>query len=104
MSGDTGVFKALAHPARRQILEDLRPGEPTAGEITSRFTISGPSTSRHLRVLNPAGLVTERQGADRITHSLVEQRLALRLGGFMSSICPEQVVVHQRRKKTAPGR
>ena len=101
MSEDTGVFKALADPTRRQILEDLRPGELTAGEIASRFTISGPSISRHLGVLKSAGLVTERREANRIYYSLVQQRLALCLGGFLSSVCPEQVVVRQRRKKAA---
>ena len=35
MSDDTGVFRALADPTRRQILEDLRPGELTAGEIAA---------------------------------------------------------------------
>ena len=49
MEDDASVFKALADPTRRQILEDLRPGELTAGEITGRFKISGPSISRHLK-------------------------------------------------------
>jgi DNA-binding transcriptional ArsR family regulator len=101
MSDDTGVFRALADPTRRQILEDLRPGELTAGEIAARFTISAPSISRHLGVLKSAGLVTERRQANRIYYSLVEQRLALCLGGFLSSVCPEQVIVRQRRKKAA---
>jgi DNA-binding transcriptional ArsR family regulator len=101
MNDDTGVFRALADPTRRQILEDLRPGELTAGEIAARFTISAPSISRHLGVLKSAGLVTERRQANRIYYSLVEQRLALCLGGFLSSVCPEQVIVRQRRKKAA---
>jgi len=101
MSDDTGVFRALADPTRRQILEDLRPGELTAGEIAARFTISAPSISRHLGVLKSAGLVTERRQANRIYYSLVEQRLALCLGGFLSSVCPEQVIVRQRRKRAA---
>ncbi len=104
MSDDTGVFRALADPTRRQILEDLRPGELTAGEIAARFTISAPSISRHLGVLKSAGLVTERREANRIYYALVEQRLALCLGGFLSSVCPEQVIVRQRRKKAAPSR
>jgi DNA-binding transcriptional ArsR family regulator len=104
MSDDTGVFRALADPTRRQILEDLRPGELTAGDIAARFTISAPSISRHLGVLKSAGLVTERREANRIYYSLVEQRLALCLGGFLSTVCPEQVIVRQRRKKAAPSR
>ena len=94
---EAGVFRALADSTRRQILEDLRPGELTAGEIASRFPISGPSISRHLGVLKAAGLVRERREANRIFYSLVEDRLALCVGRFMSVICPEQVVVRRRR-------
>lgn len=99
MSDDAGVFKALADPTRRQILEDLRAGELTAGEITGRFKISAPSISRHLSLLKSAGLVTERREANRIYYSLVEERLALCLGGFLSTVCPEQIVLRHRRTK-----
>src|ERR671929_2244822 len=92
-----GVFRALADPTRRQILQDLRDGELAAGEIASRFTISGPSISRHLSILKGAGLVTERRDANRIYYSLVEDRLALCLGDFLSVVCPEQIVPRKRR-------
>lgn len=94
-----GVFKALADPTRRQILQDLRSGELSAGDIASRFTISGPSISRHLAVLKAAGLVRERRDANRIFYSLVEERLALCVGGFLSAVCPEQVVLRRKRQK-----
>ena len=94
-----GVFRALADPTRRQILQDLRGGELAAGEIASRFSISGPSISRHLGVLKGAGLVTERRDANRILYSLVEDRLATCVGGFLSAVCPEQVVMRTRRGK-----
>src|SRR6266850_53222 len=92
-----GVFKALADPTRRQILQDLQSEELTAGEIAARFPISGPSISRHLSVLKAAGLVTERRDANRIYYALVEDRLALCVGSFLSSVCPEQVVLRRRR-------
>lgn len=95
-----GVFRALADPTRRQILQDLRAGEMTAGEIGARFPISGPSISRHLGVLKAAGLVRERREANRIHYSLVEDRLALCVGGFLSSVCPEQIVLRHRRGTT----
>jgi len=94
-----GVFRALADPTRRQILQDLRGGELAAGEIASRFTISGPSISRHLSVLKGAGLVSERRDANRILYSLVEDRLATCVGGFLSAVCPEQVVLRARRAR-----
>ena len=94
-----GVFKALADPTRRQILQDLRAGELAAGDIAAAFTISGPSISRHLSILKSAGLVTERRDANRILYSLVEDRLANCVGDFLSAVCPDQVVLRRRRRQ-----
>ncbi|MGH3466628.1 MAG: ArsR/SmtB family transcription factor [Thermocrispum sp.] len=54
------VFEALGHASRRHILQVLaaRNGEMTAGELAARFTHSWPTTTRHLRVLLRAGLVS----------------------------------------------
>ncbi|GHF09899.1 metalloregulator ArsR/SmtB family transcription factor [Pseudolysinimonas yzui] len=92
------VFTALAHPTRRQILQDLKNGELAAGEIASRFATSGPTISRHLSVLRSAGLVAERRDANRILYSLVEDRLALSVGDFLSTVCPEQIVLREVRR------
>jgi DNA-binding transcriptional ArsR family regulator len=91
------VFRALADPTRRQILQDLRAGELSAGDIAARFPIKGPSVSRHLSILKAAGLVHERRDANRIMYSLAEDRLAVCVGGFLSAVCPEQVVLRRRR-------
>ena len=104
MLDDTGVFKALADPTRRQILADLRGGELSAGEVAARFPISGPSISRHLSVLRAAGLVTERRDANRILYSLVPDRLAVCVGSFLSAVCPEQVVLRHRRDRASARR
>ena len=57
------LFKALNDPTRREILEVLREGELTAGEIADRFNITKPSISHHLDLLKQAGLVeAEKQG------------------------------------------
>lgn len=63
------VFSALAHPARRQILLTihLRGGTASAGDIAGRFAHAWPTTTRHLRVLEEAGLLTsEKQGRSRL--------------------------------------
>ena len=73
----------------------------SAGQIAARFPISGPSISRHLSILRAAGLVTERRDANRILYSLVPDRLAVCVGGFLSAVCPEQVVLRQRRNRAA---
>lgn len=95
----TTVFEALAHPTRRQILQDLKDGELAAGEIAARFQATGPTISRHLRVLRSAGLISERRVANRILYSLVSGRLALTVGDFLSTVCPEQIVVREVRKR-----
>jgi DNA-binding transcriptional ArsR family regulator len=53
------LFTALAHPARRHVLQVLhaRGGSLTAGELARRFSHSWPTTTRHLRVLEDAGLI-----------------------------------------------
>src|SRR5215470_4495352 len=62
---DPDVFRALADDTRRGILELLRSGPKTSGEIADRFHSSWPTISRHLAVLRAAGLVvTERQGQE----------------------------------------
>lgn len=100
-TAEASVFKALADATRRQILEDLKAGELSAGEIASRFSISAPSISRHLGVLRNAGLVEERKDGNRVFYRLVEERLALCVGRFLSVVCPEQVVLRHKRSRTA---
>jgi ArsR family transcriptional regulator, repressor of sdpIR and other operons len=57
------VFKALADPTRRRILELLAEGDLTAGEIAERFPVAFASVSHHLGVLKEAKLVvSEREG------------------------------------------
>jgi DNA-binding transcriptional ArsR family regulator len=54
------TFAALADPTRRAILVRLASGEATAGELAAPFPISAPAISRHLRVLEEAGLIARR--------------------------------------------
>lgn len=71
------VFAALAHGSRRHILLVLRfrGGAMTAGEIADRFHCSWPTTSRHLRTLEQAGLVAvETRGRERV-YRLASERL-----------------------------
>lgn len=61
------AFAALADPTRRAILRQLRSGQASVGTIASRFEISQPAISRHLRVLEEAGLIeTDRDGQQRL--------------------------------------
>lgn len=65
------MFRALAHPLRREIVERLSSGEATVGEVTRDFGVSKPTVSRHLKMLEEAGVVS--RVIDGRTH-----RLALR--------------------------
>ena len=60
------VFSALADPTRRAILERLSKGEATVKELTRPFSISQPAISRHLKVLEDAGMIVRRvEGSSR---------------------------------------
>jgi len=52
------VFSALAHPLRREIVARLSRGPATVGEVTHDFAVSKPTVSRHLRMLEEAGVVS----------------------------------------------
>jgi DNA-binding transcriptional ArsR family regulator len=71
------VVSAIAHPARRQILLTVHlRGAMTAGDIAKRFAHAWPTTTRHLRVLEEAGLLTHtKQGRNHVyavDHKLLE--------------------------------
>jgi DNA-binding transcriptional ArsR family regulator len=73
------VFTALAHPARRRILHTLNfeGGSMTAGDIAAMFSHAWPTTTRHLQVLESAGIIThEQQGRSRV-YRLDKKRLEL---------------------------
>ena len=93
------VFRALADPTRRQILQELKGGELAAGAIAAIFKISGPSISRHLAILKEAELVQERREGNRIIYRLLGETLALHLGDFLSAVCPTQIVQRTQIKR-----
>lgn len=64
------VFKALADPTRRRILEYLREGDLNAGEIAERFDMTKPSISHHLSLLKQARLVQDVRRGQNIVYSL----------------------------------
>jgi DNA-binding transcriptional ArsR family regulator len=59
------TFSALADPTRRAILARLTAGDATVKELAAPFTISGPAVSKHLQVLERAGLITRGREAQR---------------------------------------
>jgi DNA-binding transcriptional ArsR family regulator len=73
------IFTALAHPARRRVLLTIHfnGGSMTAGEIAAVFAHAWQTTTRHLQVLEAAGLLShEKQGRMRV-YTIVRKRLEL---------------------------
>ena len=64
------TFKALADPARREILTMLKQGKLPAGEIAARFDMTAATVSYHLSVLKKAGLVYEQREKTYIYYGL----------------------------------
>jgi ArsR family transcriptional regulator len=83
------AFKALADPTRRTILQMLRSGEMTAGELSQRFDMSKPSVSHHFSVLKQADLITSRKDGQQIYYALnttvVEDLLGIVWGLFSAN-------------------
>ena len=70
MPTSNAVFRALADQTRRDILQALRSGPRTSGEIANRFESSWPTISRHLAILRDAGLVSTRRRGSEIHYEL----------------------------------
>jgi len=65
----SSVFSALADPTRRAILARLTAGDATVGELAAPFSMSQPAVSRHLKVLEQAGLISRtRRATARLSH------------------------------------
>ena len=82
------IFEALASTARRKILAYLSEVDLTAGEIAQRFSMSKPAISKHLQVLENAGLVRSEKRGQFVHYSLVQENLANTLNGFVQQVCP----------------
>ena len=77
------VFEALAHPTRRAILEMLKGGSKTAGELADAFAVSKPTMSGHFSKLKEAGLIQADQQGTTILYSINMSVLEEVLLGFM---------------------
>jgi ArsR family transcriptional regulator, arsenate/arsenite/antimonite-responsive transcriptional repressor len=82
------VFQALSSGVRRKILAYLSHTSMNAGEIAERFDISKPSLSKHLTILENAGLVKGDKKGQFIHYSLVRDNVVNTLNGFIQEVCP----------------
>lgn len=82
------VFEALASTPRRKILAYLSETELSAGEIAERFDMTKPSLSKHLKILESAGLVASEKRGQFVFYRIERDNLAATLSGFMQAVCP----------------
>jgi ArsR family transcriptional regulator, arsenate/arsenite/antimonite-responsive transcriptional repressor len=82
------VFEALSSGVRRKILAYLSATSLTAGEIAGRFNISKPSVSKHLSILEAAGLIQGEKKGQFIHYRLVRENLVNTLNGYVQDVCP----------------
>ena len=98
------VFQALSSDVRRQILSYLSNSDLTAGEIAERFEISKPAVSKHLSVLENAGLVTMSKEGQFVSYSLVESNLINSVYDFLSDFCPTANGLKKESSKKAKAK
>lgn len=80
------IFDALSHPIRREVLEVLKRGGMTAGEIADQFPVSKPTMSGHFSKLKAAGLIRGENRSGSITYTLNLSTLEEALLGFMGRV------------------
>ncbi len=98
------VFQALSSGARRKILAYLSEADLTAGEIAERFDMSKPSISKHLSVLENAGLIKGEKSGQFITYSMARDNLVNTLNGFVQDVCPVARPIKKESRKKGKSR
>ena len=91
------VFEAVAQPKRREILRLLAGRELSAGEIASRFAVTQPAMSQHLKVLKDVGLLNERREGTKRLLSVRAEGLE-DLHTFLAEVLPSRL---ERLKQAA---
>jgi DNA-binding transcriptional ArsR family regulator len=82
------VFEALASRPRREILAYLSHAQLSTSELAERFAMSAPAISRHLSVLENAGLITSERQGQFVLYRLNGDNLVNTLTRFAFEICP----------------
>lgn len=88
MSNDK-MFEALSSTVRRRILAYLSKTDLTSSEIASRFDMSKPSISKHLSILENAGLVKSEKKGQYVHYSLEQENLVANMYDFLANTCPQ---------------
>jgi DNA-binding transcriptional ArsR family regulator len=98
------VFEALASLPRRKILAYLSASELTAGEIAARFVMTKPAVSKHLSILENAGLIAGEKRGQFIHYALVRDNLLGTLNDFLQEVCPVAGPIKRERRGSGKAR
>ena len=106
MSSAERVFEALSSTARRRILAYLSESPLSAGDIAKRFDMSQPAVSKHLSILEAAGLIWRKREGQFIHYGMERETLAGTLAGFLQEVCPPSRALKResRDKARAAGK
>ena len=98
MSSADKVFEALASLTRRRILAYVAESPLSAGEIAQRFEMSQPAVSKHLSILEGAGLVWRKRDGMHVFYGMEQETLAGTLAKFMQAVClPSHAIKKEAR-------
>jgi ArsR family transcriptional regulator, arsenate/arsenite/antimonite-responsive transcriptional repressor len=95
------VFDALASAARRRVLRELSQSERTTSELALSLGVSAPAASRHLSVLEHAGIVVSRREGQRVVYGLVRDTLVEALAGFAAELAAGAAPPRARKPREA---
>ncbi|QVQ27735.1 metalloregulator ArsR/SmtB family transcription factor [Achromobacter deleyi] len=108
---EESVFAALASTPRRRILAYLSETPLTAGEIAARFDMTKPSLSKHLQILEHAGLIESQKLGQFVHYRIADGNLLGTLHNYLLNFCPvgaplkkESAALAKARKPAAPAR
>ena len=82
------IFEALSHPIRREVLELLKQGGRSAGDLADQFDVSKPTMSGHFSKLKSAGLIRGENHGGTIIYTLNMSTLEEAVHGFMKRVSP----------------
>lgn len=97
------TFEALASEPRLKILAYLSKATMTAGEIAERFDMAKPSLSKHLSILENAGLITGVKKGKFIHYSIVQDHIVNSLDGYLQEVCPTRKPLREESAAKAKG-
>jgi ArsR family transcriptional regulator len=95
------IFEALSSTPRRLILSYLSETSLTSGEIAEKFDMSRPALTKHLKLLESAGLVESIKKGQYVHYSVTEDNLVNTLVNFAANFCPQGSPLKKESKRLA---